>query len=494
MTNLIQLAWRNLGRNRRRTLITGLALAVGTSLCVASFGLMDGLNADIIRALTRLNLGHVQVHQSDYPRRQSIQLTIPDPGPILKQAQQIREQRGISPRVYGYGLVSHRTKSAGVQLVGVDPKSEPRVTELHKQVTAGEYLSVAPTPWPRSRELTAQERSRDEQITAAAEAAIMAEIEGLDHDGGQAPEAKADTPGAGTIAPGAGHAVSGTSEQWTRQVAAQLAPPPQRPPQIFVGATLAKILKAGVGDRLYIMGQTIDGLAAETFFKIGGIFKTGTEQYDRHRIYLHIQDLQRFLNLDQRIHEITLRGESAAMASVMSEQLKAGLGAAPVLVQTWDEIRPDIKNMLQLNDVSTGMMVVIIFIVAALGVVNTMLMAVFERTRELGMLKAIGMSSGKIVMLIVTETTLLTLMASTVGAAIGVGIDLYMMVYGVDLTSFTEGISFGGMGVAPVIHGVITLKGILVPVVTLGGMCFLAAFYPAVRAARMRPAEGMREV
>jgi lipoprotein-releasing system permease protein len=485
---ILRLAWRNLGRNRRRTLITGLALAVGTMLCVATYGLMDGMNAGILNALTRLDLGHVQLHEPNFPKKRLLKRTIPGAEALAVAAAKLEGVEAVSQRAYGFGLAGHQSKSAGVQLVGVDPASEPRVTELHKQVKQGQYLDRAPTPWPAGRALSEAEQKQDDQLTQQAEDAVLAEIEAL--GGTEGATVAATSP-------------AGTTRAQTRTLATKVSPPPSRPPRVFIGVNLAKILKVKLGDKLHIMSQTVDGLAAEGFFEVKGIYDTGTDIYDRGRIYLHLADLQRFLRLDtlrakgwprrSAIHEITVRARSADDAPAIAAALRLRAGGGAAMVRTWDEIRPDIKNILQINSASTGLMVFIIFIVAALGVVNTMLMAVFERTRELGMLKAIGMSGGKILWLIVAETTLLVLMASLVGTAAGLGLDLYMMHSGIDLSSFSEGISIGGMGVSPVLHAVITPEGVLVPVLTLGLMCFLAAFYPAARAARMRPAQGMRE-
>jgi lipoprotein-releasing system permease protein len=478
MATNLKLAWRNLGRNRRRTVITCVALAVGISLCVASYGWIDGINADIIHALTRLDLGHVQVHQRDYPRKRTLKLTVPDAASIIAAARTLPQTRGVSARVYGFGLASHRTKSAGVQLVGVDPTTEPRVTELHRSVKSGRYLDREPTPWPVGRELTAEERRRDDEITRQAEQAVLAEIEGL--EGGQPP----------------GGAASRPAESWTRQLAAQIDPPPRRPPRVLLGSELARVLKAKVGDRLYLISQTVDGLSAEAPFVVAGIFRTGTSMYDRNRVYLHLRDLARFLRLGDRVHEITLLADTAEQARPLALALKRRMtkAHAAAMVRTWDEIRPDIRNILQLNRVSMVLMVAIIFLVAALGVVNTMLMAVFERTRELGMLKAIGMSGWRILWLVLVETTLLVLVASFFGVAGGLGLDLYLMVHGVNLAAVTEGFSVGGMGLSPTIHAVITAEGVLAPVIVLTVMCFLGALYPGIRAARMRPARGMREV
>ncbi len=154
---------------------------------------------------------------------------------------------------------------------------------------------------------------------------------------------------------------------------------------------------------------------------------------------MNLADLQRLVHLDGKPHEIAVVLQRAEAAPEFAKQLGAQLNKRPVLVRAWNQIRPDLEKMMVLNDVSTGLMVFIIFIVATLGVINTMLMAVFERTREFGVLKAIGMSGYRIVTLVVTETVVLVLAASAVGTLLGLGLDLYMVHYGVDLREMTVG-------------------------------------------------------
>jgi ABC-type antimicrobial peptide transport system permease subunit len=164
-----------------------------------------------------------------------------------------------------------------------------------------------------------------------------------------------------------------------------------------------------------------------------------------------------------------------------------------LIVRDWRQIRPDVGRIIDLQEVSTAIMIFIILFVATLGVVNTMLMAVFERTRELGMLKAIGMSERRIIWLILTESLLLVLASSLVGILGGLLIDSYLVLKGLDLRNLTAGFSMGGLGIDPVVRGAITQKGLVVPIVLLGVTCLIASIYPALRAARLQPAVGMRE-
>jgi ABC-type lipoprotein release transport system permease subunit len=223
-----------------------------------------------------------------------------------------------------------------------------------------------------------------------------------------------------------------------------------------------------------------------------GIYETGTQQYDRYRIYMHIDDLRHLVHLGDGCHEVAIVTDPVERAPEVAATLQKKLGDG-LLVRPWNEVRPDMQRMLDINEVSTDLMVFIIFIVATLGVINTMLMSVFERTRELGVLKAIGMSGGRILSLIIAETVLLVGAASIVGTALGLGADLYMARYGVDLSGSTQGISMGGIGIRPIIYGEITARGVIMPSIILSISCLVASLYPALRAARLRPAIGMRE-
>jgi len=474
MAGTLRLAWRNLGRNRRRTVITGLAMAVGISLSVASYGLTDGTLVELLDGLTGFDLGHVQIHHPDFPRRRRMRDTITGYREVIATVRGESGVRAAGPRLYGYALVSTDKRSEGAELVGVDPAVEPAITTLARQVRQGRYLDPEPTPWPRGRELTAEEKARDRQLTAVAEEQAIAEIDALE--------------GAAAAEPGGAAAPTADS----RSLALVQSPPPERPPRVVVGAGLAKVLGVGVGDHLHAIGYAVDGTAEEVELEIVGVFRTGTSLLDRGRIYTHIADLQRFTHLYDQAHEIAVVSGSPADAGALAGRLRADLAGSGVLVQSWAELRPDIRQMIDVSRLTTALMIFIILFVATLGVVNTMLMAVFERTRELGVLKAIGMTGFRVVRLVVAETLLLVVASSVVGTGIGLLMDLYMVNHGVHL-NFSDSVQIGGIGIDPVLHGAITATGVIAPTVILAVTCLVASLYPAIRAARLAPAVGMRE-
>ncbi|MBW2459829.1 MAG: ABC transporter permease [Deltaproteobacteria bacterium] len=515
MMSLVRLAWRNLGRSRRRTLTTGVSLAFGMCLCIASFGLVDGMNAQMLHALTRLDLGHVQVHHRDFVGRKKAEAQIEQPDAVVEAARANPAVRGIAPRVYAFALVSGTGKSSGIELVGVDPEKELTVTELHRELVEGEYLKAAPTPWPPGRKLTEAELRADQDLTQAAADDAADEIDALGGLDDEEPAGEAgDPPGEPTEEPAEPteepaeptkeaaepgqppadpEADAAKRRDQSLKLAQALHPPPDEPLQVILGTSLARVLGVKLGDELYASAATIDGGTGSALLRVRGIYRTGTQQYDRYRVYLHIQDVRRLAHMEGGVHEMAMVLDSSDLGPAVAADITDKLGSEVLLVRSWNVVRPDVAMMMQLNDVSTAIMVFIIFFVATLGVVNTMLMAVFERTRELGVLKAIGMSASRIMALVVTETILMVLVASVVGAALGLALDGYMVRYGVDLTSLTGGFSLGGIGINPVIYGVITVKGVVLPVVTLAITCLLASIYPALRAARMQPAIGMRE-
>jgi ABC-type lipoprotein release transport system permease subunit len=495
-----RIAWRNLGRNRRRTAVTASAIAVGVALCVATYGLTDGLNDQLVDTVTRLELGHVQLHEPEYPKRRALRYAIPDPAAVLAATDALPEARGAAPRAFAWALASKGDTSTGVELVGIDPPRERTVTAFLEKVTEGAPLPDAPTPWPSGREPTAEELAWDRRVTERETAAALDELDALPSlgEGGAPPApapAAADAPG-----PAAGPdrtadrpaAEPGALRDQTLELVRDLSPPPAEPPPILLGERLARSLRAGVGDPVWLLTSTRDGRTAEEQFRVAGLYRTGGATMDRMRAYVHLADLQRFVRLGSAVHEIAVRAPDPEEAAPLASALLARPETDGLLVRGWYDVKPMLKRMLDLNDASVGILLFIIFTVAALGVLNTMLMAVFERTRELGVLMALGLRPGQVRGLVVVETVLLTLLGGVVGTAIGLGLDAYLMVYGWDLRSFTGGFSIAGVGVDPVLRAAIEVRGVLVPLLAISIVTFLASFYPAHRASKLSPTEAMR--
>lgn len=483
MTNsfglLLAIAWRNLGRNRRRTLIAGAGIALGVGMCIASFGVMDGMSTDMVRSITDVQLGHIQVHEPGFSARPKLELAFDKATDRTRAAEHTRGVEAVSPRVLGWALASTRRQSTGVQLVGVDPAREARLTKLDRRVSKGRYLPQAATPWAAARKLDRKQKKLDQQLTQSETERAEAEIEAL--AGGGATHEPADKlPSAQKLR---------TS---TQELLQQVAPKPDSPPPLLLGDKLARKLQAKPGTRVSLMAQNLDGDPVNIEFRVVGILHTGDRALDNVRAVGNLADVRRLLALGDRAHELAIRLRDPEAAASVAQSLAAEPAFKGLDVKTWTQLRPDVVAMVQTNSVTTAVMVAIIFAIAAIGVADAILMAVFERHRELGMLKAVGMRPASIVLMVTTETFLLGLGASLAGLLLGVGIDLCIGHYGIPLGGLSS-TTLAGATIPPVLHATITPEGVLLPLVMMVLMALLAALWPAFVAARTEPVVAMRE-
>jgi ABC-type lipoprotein release transport system permease subunit len=477
---LVRVAFRSLGRNRRRTLIAGAGIAVGAAMCIGTFGLIDGLDADILRGVTDLELGHAQVHAAAFAKDGARKHAIPSGDEIATAAARFPHVTAAAPRAYGWGLATREDQSAGVQMVGVDPPRERRVTTLPTKLVDGAFVPDAPTPWHEAHAWTKEQQALDESITRAELDSAIAELDALD------PHGKPAVGDAGGAAPDRLRAM-------TTALVTQVAPPPSEPLPAVVGAKLASKLRLHVGDTFDVASQDDHGVPIDALLRVVGVFRTGTDAIDRARVLVHLGDLQHLLRIGDGVTEVALRLDDAQRAKEVAAAMRGAPAFATLDVRSWDELRPDALAMTGANDALMESLLVIVFLIAALGVVNTMLMAVFERKRELGVLKAVGMGPASIVAMIVLETSILGACASLVGLVIGAAIDGALHVFGFDVSAIGR-FSLAGVGLDPVLHAEVTARGLATPAVAMFAMAVLASLYPAIAAARVEPAVGMRDL
>lgn len=260
---------------------------------------------------------------------------------------------------------------------------------------------------------------------------------------------------------------------------------------ILLGSTLAEELGAQVGDELAVVTQAADGTLGNDLLRVAGILRTGLAPLDRTLAVLALADLQRLLALDAgRIHEVTARlGDPWAAqgtAAGLGGALPPGARAAP-----WQRLAPELVDYLALVRGSNWFLVLILGLFAASGVLNTMLMAVFERTRELGLLAALGLRPAALVAMIAAESLWLGAVGLLAGLGLGALGTAYFAWHGWDLSRWLSGVTVAGVLFDPVLRaawdwGVTARTGLL-----LWGLTVLAGLVPARRAARLAPVEAL---
>ena len=401
---ITKMAFRNVFRQKRRSLLTGLSMFGGFVLATIFIGFSDGSYNHIIDQFTRNNLGHIQVHEKDYLDRPSLYKTINNFQETAKKISGVKAVQSWAPRVYSAGLASVKEKSAGVRIIGIHPRLEDQTVGYTRKIIKGKPL---------------QEKAQRE---------------------------------------------------------------------VLLGKGLAKILKATVNDSVVIVGQGADGSIANDRYTIVGILESGNELADRVDFFLHIEDAQELLVLGSRIHEITITVSSLKQVLKVDEQLDRIIDDPALAVDPWQEFAKSFYVAMKADQEGMWITLVIIVLIVAVGVLNTVLMLVLERRREYGVLKAMGTRPWQIVKLVVAEVNFLAIFSVMLGIVAGFFINLYLSHHGFTLS---EPFSYGGMKFTQMLSE-INLRMFVIPGITVFMSAIMVGFFPALKAGRTEPAKTMR--
>lgn len=259
---------------------------------------------------------------------------------------------------------------------------------------------------------------------------------------------------------------------------------------ILIGGKLAEKLKLEVRKKVVLNFQDAEGNITAAAFRIAGIYRSINSKYDESNVFVRAEDLQPLLGLEGGVHEVAL----LLNARDATDTLKAELQAAyPELsVEGWKDMAPDLKLMAESFDTYMQIFMVIIMLGMAFGIINTMLMAVLERTRELGMLMSIGMNKLRLFAMITLETVFLSLIGCPLGMLFAWGTVSYFGMQGIDMSMFAEGLASYGM--RTVVHPYIEWSFYVDVAVMIFITAVVSALYPAWKALRLKPAEAVRSL
>jgi putative ABC transport system permease protein len=400
--SLLRLAWRNVWRNRRRTLVTVGATTLAFTVMVLYSSLVEGYLRGMERNLLDLELGDVQIHAPGYRDDPSLYSEIDDAAELLAR---FAERRwAASARLRGFALAAVRDASAAVQVRGLDVESDRRVSKIDERVLQGRWLD------------------------------------------------------------------------------------PAHPRGVVLGRRLARALVAEPGDELVLLSQATDGSTANDLFVVRGVLGTVSEAVDRAGVFVTDAAFRRFFVLPKGAHEIILRKPPGMELAAFAADVRRL--APQQRVETWRELSPTLASML---DSARGLMVIVFLIIyVAIGilVLNAMLMAVFERIRELGVLKAIGFGPGQVLSMIFGECAVQTGLAIAVGTALALPGLWYLRSVGIDVGRL-GGMAVMGVVVDPVWRGVVEPRVFVDPLLSLLVVVALAAVYPAAKAAWLSPVDAI---
>ena len=413
---LLMLAWRNIWRNRRRTLITLSSIAVGFALSVLMIGLGDGSHNSMIRNAIKLGEGHITVQPRGYFEAPANHKYLSNGEDLQAKLDAFNVAGSIEPRITLQVLASSANNSIGAGLEGLASSNDQRAAMLQPLLVDGEWFVAG------------------------------------------------DTRG------------------------------------VVIGDGMASKLKAKIGSKVVLMAGKQGGDSQAQLGRVRGIFDSKVDELDDYLVLSDIQLARRFLEGEgadpslQPLTRFAIFLDDADNMAHWKAQLKPVLESDQVVVLDWEEMMPQLVQFVIVDDAANYIFLLLILIMVVFGILNTVLMSVLERTREFGLLRALGLGRYQLLLLVFCESLLLSLLAVSFGWIAGGGTHLWFATYGIDMATLMGEGSTVMMGtfMDPVIYTELSWDRIvqltsIVFVATLG-----SGIYPAIKASRVTPVEALR--
>jgi len=261
--------------------------------------------------------------------------------------------------------------------------------------------------------------------------------------------------------------------------------------EILVGKGLARLLDVKLGDRVVLTSSKANtGELAQQLFRISGIFEFGTRELDKSVVYINLKAGQSFLNTDKNVHEIALLFTDPLLALNKNLPLFTQLSKGNNEAKGWPDILPELSAMLEMSQYSIAIVAIVLFLLIALGIINSLFMSIFERRFEFGVMKSVGTRPTQIFFLVLCEAGFIALISIFVGLLFGGILNYWTSIFGVGF----EGFETTGVTMTEPIKTVLTLEQFTLYPLWIMGLVFVSAAYPAFSAARIIPSVAMRRV
>lgn len=271
---------------------------------------------------------------------------------------------------------------------------------------------------------------------------------------------------------------------------------PLRDREALIGRQLAQLMNVRTGDRVAVVGQGVDGSFANELFTVKAVVTTSVDVINRQGILIDLSAAQTLFAMTDEAHEIVIHARDADMAAALSRRIALAPAFGSTEVLDWKTIAPEMVTLVRMTDLAGMLVLLLVFLAAAAGVANTMVMATFERTREFGMLLALGTHPARLTRLVIAESLALGLIGAVLGSAVGVALVAATHRTGIDYRWLAGGgpseLSFSGLRFSLRFYPTLSVLDVGRAVVAVCVTSVLAAAWPAVRAARCQPVEALR--
>ena len=404
---LTTVAWRNLWRNHRRSLIMLAAIAIGLWGMIWMTALMRGMVDQMIDDAISTLSGHIQIHARGYLDDPSIEHLIAavEDTPALEALLHSPQVTAWSQRIRVPAVIRSERDVYGITLVGIDPQREQGLSFIADSVVAGEYL-----------------QSVDDR-------------------------------------------------------------------HVLLGRKLAEQLETKLGRRIVLMSQDPDNNIAERGFRIGGIYDTDLQATETSYVFTGIETVRSLLKMGSGVSEISLLGHDYRAIDGLAAEVRAVAGDAQT--STWMQLDPYMASMLNVMDGFILVWFSIIFLALSFGLINTLLMAVFERTREIGLLQALGMPPGNILFMVLIESLIMLLIGLLAGNLLS-WLTILPIRDGIDISAVAQGLEWAGM--SSILLPAVKASDVLLANAIVLVLGLVASLFPAWRASRKVPVEAITRI
>ena len=262
---------------------------------------------------------------------------------------------------------------------------------------------------------------------------------------------------------------------------------------IVVGRKLAELLSLDVGRKTVLTLQDSKGQITSTLLRVKGIFYSGSPEIDRTYTLIPIKTAQKILGMGSGVTSIAVYLKEQRKTKAVLKKLRESIPSGEIAILPWQKVQPSLRDFVVLDDAFGYLYYLIILIIVSIGVLNTVLMSVMNRKREIGILMALGMKPGSVLRMILAETCLIAVLGTAAGLVIGYSVHYYFATHGLDLSSYMGEFSLAGTILDPVYYSRLRPARIIQICTVIILMTVTMGIYPAVKAARTEPVEAMEK-
>ena len=403
---LLKLAWLNIWRNKRRTIITATSVFFAVLLAIIFRSLTDGVYDNMIHNVVSYSSGYLQIHQKGYWEEQSIDNTFEEDEQLYQELLKNPKVTHIMPRLQTFALASYSEKTKGVLILGIDPVKEKEVNNLHDKIVAGEYI---------------------ESINDNA---------------------------------------------------------------VVLGEGLASQLKLKVNDTLVLLGQGYHASSAAAKFRVKGLIKLGAIELNNNVVYMPLQQSQYMYGAENRLTSVSVMLNKTTDLEGLKQSLLESIDPNIYEVMSWKEMMPEMDQFIEADSTGHYIVIGVLYFVISFGLFGTLLMMIFERKHELGILIAIGMKKHLLAFILLLEAIMISLIGCFTGVIAGFLVIKWFTAYPIHFTGELKEV-YEDYGIESILYFSSHEKIFIVQTLIVLLLSVLLACYPGYKVMNLKPVEAI---